>query len=100
MPTQVESNQQALQNAQLQLQAVQESITRDRDRQVTVQRQLADLAMAASMAPPPDPSSQAKAALARAGLSDVRQLGELATSPRTTGRSTTVRRPKPGSLRA
>ena len=61
MPTQVESNQQALQNAQLQLQAVQESITRDRDRTVAVQRQLQDLQMAASMAPLPESSAQPQA---------------------------------------
>jgi polysaccharide chain length determinant protein (PEP-CTERM system associated) len=57
MPANADSNQQALQNAQLQLQAVQESITRDRERQVTVQRQLADLAMAATMAPPAENAS-------------------------------------------
>ena len=60
MPSQAESNQAALQNAQLQMTAVQESITRDRDRQVTVQRQLQDLALAATMAPLSD-NSQAQA---------------------------------------
>lgn len=57
MPTQVESNQNAIQNAQLQMKAVQESITRDRERQLTIQRQLADLTLQASMAPPPDTSA-------------------------------------------
>jgi polysaccharide chain length determinant protein (PEP-CTERM system associated) len=50
MPSQAEGNQAALQNAQLQMTAVQESITRDRDRQLAVQRQLAELA-AATVAP-------------------------------------------------
>jgi protein tyrosine kinase modulator len=54
MPTQVEANQQALTNAQLQMKAVQESISRDRERQLSVQRALAELTLQASMAPPPD----------------------------------------------
>ena len=49
MPQQMEANQQALQNTQLQLQALQESMNHDRDRQIWVQRQLADLAMVASL---------------------------------------------------
>jgi uncharacterized protein involved in exopolysaccharide biosynthesis len=60
MPTQVDSNQQGLQNAQLQLQGVQESISRDRDRQITIQRQIADIQMQASLAPPPDANGQAQ----------------------------------------
>jgi protein tyrosine kinase modulator len=51
MPQQMEANQQALQNTQLQLQALQESMNHDRDRQIWVQRQLADLAMAAASVP-------------------------------------------------
>ena len=49
MPQQMEANQQALQNTQLQLQALQESMNHDRDRQIWVQRQLADLAMVAAL---------------------------------------------------
>jgi len=55
MPSQAESNAAALQNAQLQLTAVQESIARDRDRQTAIQRQLADLSMAVPTAPVADP---------------------------------------------
>jgi polysaccharide chain length determinant protein (PEP-CTERM system associated) len=54
MPTQVDANQQALSNAQMQMKAVQESISRDRERQLSVQRALAELTLQASMAPPPD----------------------------------------------
>jgi polysaccharide chain length determinant protein (PEP-CTERM system associated) len=61
MPTQMESNQAALQNTQLQMKAVQESISRDRERQLTVQRQLADLTLQAQMSPPPDTSGQSQA---------------------------------------
>jgi polysaccharide chain length determinant protein (PEP-CTERM system associated) len=57
MPQQMEANQQALQNTQLQLQALQESMNHDRDRQIWVQRQLADLAMASSVPALPEPAS-------------------------------------------
>jgi polysaccharide chain length determinant protein (PEP-CTERM system associated) len=57
MPQQMEANQQALQNTQLQLQALQESMNHDRDRQIWVQRQLADLAMVASVPAPFDTAS-------------------------------------------
>jgi protein tyrosine kinase modulator len=44
MPGEMQNNQQALSNAQSQLQALQESIFRDRDRQQTLQRMIADAA--------------------------------------------------------
>jgi polysaccharide chain length determinant protein (PEP-CTERM system associated) len=43
LPSQLESNMQAIQNAQLQIQASVESVNRDRDRQLLLQRQIADL---------------------------------------------------------
>ena len=42
LPTQVESNMQAIQNTQLQVQALVESIDRDRDRRLIIERSLAD----------------------------------------------------------
>jgi polysaccharide chain length determinant protein (PEP-CTERM system associated) len=43
LPSQIDSNLQVLQNAQMQVQAVTESINRDRDRQLILERQIADL---------------------------------------------------------
>ena len=43
LPSQVAANLQAIQNAQLQLQALTESINRDRDRRLVLERQIADV---------------------------------------------------------
>lgn len=43
LPSQLESNMQAIQNAQLQIQSSVESLNRDHDRQLLLQRQIADL---------------------------------------------------------
>jgi polysaccharide chain length determinant protein (PEP-CTERM system associated) len=43
LPTQAETNLQAVQNAQMQIQALVESINRDRDRRLLVERSIADL---------------------------------------------------------
>jgi polysaccharide chain length determinant protein (PEP-CTERM system associated) len=43
LPAQVTGNLQAIQSAQLQLQSVRESIDRDRDRRLVIERQIADL---------------------------------------------------------
>ena len=43
LPSQVEANMQAIQNTQLQIQSLVESINRDRERRLVVERQLADL---------------------------------------------------------
>ena len=56
LPSQLESNLQVIQNTQLQVQAIVESINRDRDRRMLVERQLGDLkadADVAAQAPPP-----------------------------------------------
>ena len=52
LPSQLPSNMQAIQNAQLQLQALHDSVSRDRDRRVVVERLLADLSIAPILAPP------------------------------------------------
>jgi len=43
LPSQLESNLQVLQNSQIQVQAILESINRDRDRRLVLERQIADL---------------------------------------------------------
>jgi polysaccharide chain length determinant protein (PEP-CTERM system associated) len=48
MPTQLGGNLQALQNTQMQIQATLESMNRDRDQQLLLQRQLADLDLEAT----------------------------------------------------
>jgi len=45
LPTQAQANLQAVQNTQLQIQALVESLNRDRDRKLIVQSQIADLTM-------------------------------------------------------
>src|SRR5215212_8169543 len=53
LPSQVDSNLQVLQNAQMQVQAVTESINRDRDRQLALERQIADVEQQQDAAPAP-----------------------------------------------
>lgn len=43
LPTQIQTNLQAIQSARMQLQALNESIDRDRDRRLVLERQMADL---------------------------------------------------------
>ncbi len=43
LPAQVQSNLQVMQNNQMQIQALLDSLNRDRDRRITLQRQLADI---------------------------------------------------------
>jgi polysaccharide chain length determinant protein (PEP-CTERM system associated) len=53
LPTQVQSNLQAVLNVNMQIQAIVESVNRDRDRKLAAQRQLADLDLPSEQAPPP-----------------------------------------------
>jgi polysaccharide chain length determinant protein (PEP-CTERM system associated) len=62
MPGELQNNQQALGNVQSQVQALQESINRDRDRQLMLQRMIAD---AAAAPPPPAPADGAPMPAAR-----------------------------------
>ena len=50
LPTQLPANQQALQNTQIQVQALIDSMNRDKDRRIVVQRELADLQTEMSLA--------------------------------------------------
>jgi polysaccharide chain length determinant protein (PEP-CTERM system associated) len=61
LPTQVQSNLQAIQNTQLQLQAVSESLDRDRDRRIAFERSIAD-ATASDERPTAAPAASAEAA--------------------------------------
>lgn len=58
LPGQVQSNLQVMQNSQMQIQALLDSLNRDRDRRLVLQSQLAD-ASAASTAPVIDPTDAA-----------------------------------------
>jgi polysaccharide chain length determinant protein (PEP-CTERM system associated) len=55
LPSERASNLQVLQNLQMQVQATIDSMNRDRDRRMLLERQLADLAVEAQSAPPPIP---------------------------------------------
>jgi polysaccharide chain length determinant protein (PEP-CTERM system associated) len=52
LPTQVESNRQVIQNTQLQIQALVDSLGRDRDRRIVLDRTLADLSATEKEGPP------------------------------------------------
>ena len=64
LPTQADSNLQAVQNAQMQIQAVIESINRDRDRRLLIERSIADLSAndTPDVAAGQEPSAEAPAA--------------------------------------
>jgi polysaccharide chain length determinant protein (PEP-CTERM system associated) len=82
LPTQVQTNLQAIQNVQLQLQALNESMNHDRDRRLIVERQLTDLEAAGSAASAPvdlpprssDPPSISNAQLLDAAQARLRAL--------------------------
>ncbi len=63
LPTQLQSNLQVIQSLQLQLQGLQDSINRDRDRRVVVERLIAELETVAVAAPTPAPAPAALAQL-------------------------------------
>ena len=79
LPSQTESNIQAVQNIQLQVRALVDGIDRDQERRLNLERQLADLqqqtalgaAAVATTAPSPD-STQAKLDAARTQLASMR----------------------------
>jgi polysaccharide chain length determinant protein (PEP-CTERM system associated) len=75
LPTQVESNLQLIQNTQLQVQALVESIDRDRDRRLVLERSIADIA---ATDPRPERPPQAAAAPSSEPIAD-----ELETARRT-----------------
>lgn len=59
LPSQLDSNMQAIQNNQLQIQSILESLNRDRDRRATVDRQRADLQAETEVAAQRGPSTPA-----------------------------------------
>jgi polysaccharide chain length determinant protein (PEP-CTERM system associated) len=56
LPTQLQGNLQAIQNAQMQLQSLTEGMNRDRERRLLLERQLADIEAADSVAIAPSPA--------------------------------------------
>jgi polysaccharide chain length determinant protein (PEP-CTERM system associated) len=87
LPTQLSSNLQALNGAQMQMQAVADSINRDRDRRLNLERMLADLTTQVStlesdllsLATPPTPRTAAETQLF-AARKDLKEL-ELRLKP-------------------
>jgi polysaccharide chain length determinant protein (PEP-CTERM system associated) len=73
LPTQVESNLQVIQNTQLQVQALVESIDRDRDRRLILQRSMADLSTPEAVVETAVAAAAGSAAAEPTGLDD---LGE------------------------
>jgi polysaccharide chain length determinant protein (PEP-CTERM system associated) len=59
LPTQLEANLQVLQSTQMQIQAILESINRDRDRKLAVERALADLNLPEASSAAADPNDAA-----------------------------------------
>ncbi len=55
LPTQLESNMQAIQNTQLSIQALVESLARDRDRKLMLERLYNDAELELTAPPPPPP---------------------------------------------
>jgi polysaccharide chain length determinant protein (PEP-CTERM system associated) len=82
LPTQLQGNLQAIQNAQMQLQSLTEAMNRDRERRLLLERQLADFEMTDSIPVPvaaPPPSADP----AVAGGSSAEQLEAAITLRRT-----------------
>jgi polysaccharide chain length determinant protein (PEP-CTERM system associated) len=74
LPTQLQANLQAIQNAQMQLQSLTEGMNRDRERRLLLERQLADIEAADSVplpAPTPPPTDAAAASASSADQLDV-----------------------------
>jgi polysaccharide chain length determinant protein (PEP-CTERM system associated) len=74
LPTQVESNLQVIQNTQLQVQALVDSIDRDRDRLMILERSIADATAAAAESKSEGPSARAAGATPGEPLSVADQL--------------------------
>jgi protein tyrosine kinase modulator len=75
LPSQLPGNLQAIQNAQMQMQSLSESVNRGRERRLLVERQLADAQMP-SAAPPVQPVSAAGEATAPASAAEQLESAE------------------------
>ena len=78
LPSQLESNMQAVANTQMQIRAVVDSINRDRDRHLILERQLADLENTMTEAPPA--SARPPVDLASGGGTATQQLEAAKTA--------------------
>jgi len=74
LPTQIESNMQAIQNVQLQLVAQTEQIARDRDRKMMLERLYQNSQSEPTVAPPPAPTPTANTDATATGGSPEQQL--------------------------
>jgi polysaccharide chain length determinant protein (PEP-CTERM system associated) len=74
LPTQIESNMQAIQNVQLQLQAQVESTARDRDRKMMLERLYQNAQTEPTVAPPPTPATNTTDVTATGGGSPEQRL--------------------------
>lgn len=74
LPTQVQANLQVLQNAQMQLQALLESVNRDRDRRLLLEKAIADASVSDPMAAPPPTSDPAQAGTTQQQLEAARTM--------------------------
>lgn len=74
LPSQIQTNMQAIQSAQLQLQSLTESINRDRDRRLVLERQIADLRVAPDPAPTIPPTAGSAGTDPQLGASTAQQL--------------------------
>ena len=82
LPTQLQGNLQAIQNAQMQLQSLTEAMNRDRERRLLLERQLADIEAADSIALPV-PAPPAASDPEGVNGSSAEQLDAAITSRRT-----------------
>jgi polysaccharide chain length determinant protein (PEP-CTERM system associated) len=81
LPSQADSNLQVVQNTQMQLQALLESVNRDQDRRLLVERSLADLSAEESQPPIADNSPDQPAALQLARNAQLLHDMELRLKP-------------------
>jgi polysaccharide chain length determinant protein (PEP-CTERM system associated) len=77
LPTQVQNNLQAMQNLQLRTQGLSESLARDRERRLLLERQLADLQNTAGETPGGEASAPAPGADGEATGSTAQQLEQM-----------------------
>jgi polysaccharide chain length determinant protein (PEP-CTERM system associated) len=78
LPTQLQSNMQAIQSTQSQIQSIEESVNRDRDRQLLMERQVADLEAEQLLEPAsPDVPGQQTSALAAQLEKETAELSAL-----------------------
>jgi polysaccharide chain length determinant protein (PEP-CTERM system associated) len=79
LPTQLEANLEALHNSEMQLQSLGDSINRDRDRRLVLERSLADANLLDVNAPPSRPAQTSSSGDDPAGMTATEQLAGAET---------------------